>query len=141
MNIKVLTKDIIYLIHQDVIEQYGGTPGNYNNTDDKIESILAQQYPFFGHDQYPSVFEKAAMLLYFFVKDHWFCDGNKRVALQSAIVLLKINGFEDKLPQHESYMKMNAVAESQIMEENRAQYICGIANWLRSRFVRLRESP
>jgi death-on-curing protein len=136
MNIKVLTKELIYLIHADVIEHYGGSPGGYDNTDGKLESILAQQYPFFGHEQYPTVFEKAAMLLYFFAKGHCFRDGNKRLALQAAIVFLKINGFEDMLPQHEAYMKVNAVAESHISEENRAEYIQGITNWLRSRFIR-----
>ena len=60
----------------------------------KLESIVSQQYAFFGIEQYQSLFEKAAMLLYFIAKGHCFPDGNKRVAILAAIVLLDINGYE-----------------------------------------------
>ena len=36
--------------------------------------------PWDGKDLYPSVEEKAAMLLYLVVKNHSFSDGNKRIA-------------------------------------------------------------
>ncbi|MBR7068589.1 MAG: Fic family protein, partial [Bacteroidales bacterium] len=35
---------------------------------------------FGGEELYPSVEEKAAMLLYLVTKNHSFCDGNKRIA-------------------------------------------------------------
>ena len=47
----------------------------------KVEGILASIYQSaFGEDAYPSLEEKAANLLYFFVKDHPYNDGCKRIA-------------------------------------------------------------
>lgn len=43
-------------------------------------------------DVYPSVEEKAAMLLYLIVKNHSFVDGNKRIAAACFLLFLKTNG-------------------------------------------------
>lgn len=46
----------------------------------KLEGILAAIYQnVFGQELYPSIEEKAANLLYFFIKDHSFADGCKRI--------------------------------------------------------------
>ena len=41
---------------------------------------------------YPSVEEKAAMLLYLIVKNHSFIDGNKRIAAACFLYFLERNG-------------------------------------------------
>ena len=52
-----------------------------NEKDDSFKSSIGQIYQTFGgEDLYPSVEEKAAMLLYLVVKNHSFSDGNKRIA-------------------------------------------------------------
>ncbi|WP_348982974.1 type II toxin-antitoxin system death-on-curing family toxin [Desulfosporosinus sp. FKA] len=99
-----------------------------------MESILAQQYPIFGHDKYPSAFHKAAMLMYFFTKGHCFVDGNKRVGIQCAIVFLEVNGYEDNLDDQEGYDKTWEVAESELSELERDSYIESLAVWLSKRF-------
>jgi death on curing protein len=81
MEIKCLTSEHIYLIHADQIQKYGGQNGHFNFSQDRVESILAQQYSYFGVDKYPHVFQKAAMLMYFFIKGHCFVDGNKRLGI------------------------------------------------------------
>lgn len=96
----------------------------------KIESILSQQYPFFGVEQYQSLFEKAAMLLYLLAKGHCFPDGNKRVAILAAIVLLDINGYETTFTDDEGYEMTMEVSSSSIPQENRVQYVKWLANWL-----------
>lgn len=49
--------------------------------DDSLRSSIGQIYQTFdGRELYPSVEEKAAMLLYLVVKNHSFTDGNKRIA-------------------------------------------------------------
>ena len=49
--------------------------------DKSFESSVRQIYQSFGDsDIYPSIEEKAAMLLYLVVKNHSFIDGNKRIA-------------------------------------------------------------
>jgi len=45
----------------------------------------------FGHDPYPSLFEKAAYLLCFIIERHPFVDGNKRTAIAIAAYFLERN--------------------------------------------------
>ncbi len=113
---------------------FGGDFGSYEYTTDRIESTLAQQYAVFGCDKYPSVFDKAAMLMYFFVKGHCFVDGNKRVGVQSAIVFLDVNGYEDNLDDEEGYEKTLEVAKILLSEMDRDAYIKDLAIWLSERF-------
>ncbi|MBU9710452.1 type II toxin-antitoxin system death-on-curing family toxin [Evansella tamaricis] len=47
----------------------------------------------FGRDAYPSVYEKAAALFESLAKNHAFHNANKRTALASKIVFLKINHY------------------------------------------------
>lgn len=57
----------------------GGLFGN--EKDESFKSSIGQIYQTFGGvDLYPSVEEKAAMLLYLVTKNHSFSDGNKRIA-------------------------------------------------------------
>ena len=52
-----------------------------NEKDQSFHSSLQTIYQTFnGMDLYPGLFEKAANLLYFIVKNHSFSDGNKRIA-------------------------------------------------------------
>lgn len=46
----------------------------------------------FGEEVYPSVYEKAALLLIQLIKKHPFHNANKRTAFLAAFVFLKING-------------------------------------------------
>ena len=62
-------------------EKFGGSQWFANEKDDSFKSSIGQIYQTFGgEDLYPSVEEKAAMLLYLVVKNHSFSDGNKRIA-------------------------------------------------------------
>ncbi|MBP3041312.1 type II toxin-antitoxin system death-on-curing family toxin [Bacillaceae bacterium Marseille-Q3522] len=47
----------------------------------------------FGQDAYPSIYEKAAALFESIAKNHAFHNANKRTALASLIVFLKINHY------------------------------------------------
>ncbi|MBN2874026.1 MAG: Fic family protein [Spirochaetales bacterium] len=60
--------------------------------DDSFVSSVRQIYQAFnGQDLYPSVEHKAAMLLYFVVKNHSFVDGNKRIAAALFLYFLAKN--------------------------------------------------
>ena len=62
-------------------EKFGGSTLFGNEKDDSFKSSIGQIYQTFGgKDLYPSVEEKAAMLLYLVTKNHSFSDGNKRIA-------------------------------------------------------------
>ena len=58
-------------------EKFGGSTLFGNEKDDSFKSSIGQIYQTFGGtDLYPSVEEKAAMLLYLVTKNHSFSDGN-----------------------------------------------------------------
>ena len=62
-------------------KKFGYSPLFGNEKDDSFKSSIGQIYQTFGGvDLYPSVEEKAAMLLYLVTKNHSFSDGNKRIA-------------------------------------------------------------
>lgn len=62
-------------------KKFGGSWLFGNEKDDSFKSSIGQIYQTFdGLDLYPSVEEKAAMLLYLVTKNHSFSDGNKRIA-------------------------------------------------------------
>lgn len=48
----------------------------------------------FGNDAYPTLYEKAAALFESIAKNHAFHNANKRTALASLIVFLKINHYK-----------------------------------------------
>ena len=65
----------------DVLRQkFGGSVLFGNEKDESFKSSIGQIYQTFdGMELYPSVEEKAAMLLYLVTKNHSFSDGNKRI--------------------------------------------------------------
>ena len=74
-------------------EKFGGNTLFGNEKDDSFKSSIGQIYQTFGGKElYPSVEEKAAMLLYLVTKNHSFSDGNKRIAATLFLWFLNNNG-------------------------------------------------
>ena len=74
-------------------EKFGGSQWFANEKDDSFKSSIGQIYQTFaGEELYPSVEEKAAMLLYLVVKNHSFSDGNKRIAAMLFLWFMERNG-------------------------------------------------
>ena len=74
-------------------EKFGGSTLFGNEKDESFKSSIGQIYQTFGGEElYPSVEEKAAMLLYLVTKNHSFSDGNKRIAATLFLWFLNNNG-------------------------------------------------
>lgn len=74
-------------------EKFGSSSLFGNEKDDSFKSSIGQIYQTFGAEElYPSVEEKAAMLLYLVTKNHSFSDGNKRIAATLFLWFLNNNG-------------------------------------------------
>lgn len=74
-------------------DKFGGSWLFGNEKDDSFKSSIGQIYQTFdGIDLYPSVEEKAAMLLYLVIKNHSFSDGNKRIAATLFLWFMQNNG-------------------------------------------------
>jgi prophage maintenance system killer protein len=73
--------------------KFGGSGLFGNEKDQSFRSSIATIYQTFGGvDLYPSIEEKAAMLLYLVTKNHSFSDGNKRIAAFLFLWFMEKNG-------------------------------------------------
>lgn len=78
---------------EDLKAKFGGSQWFAHEKDDSFKSSIGQIYQTFGgQDLYPSVEEKAAMLLYLVTKNHSFSDGNKRIAATLFLWFMAGNG-------------------------------------------------
>jgi prophage maintenance system killer protein len=74
-------------------DKFGGSSLFGSEKDGSFKSSIGQIYQTFdGTELYPSVEEKAAMLLYLVVKNHSFVDGNKRIAATLFLWFMQNNG-------------------------------------------------
>ena len=93
MNPDFLTVDDVLIIHEDQINQFGGSLGLRDRA--LLESAVAQpQMSFDGVFVHIDLFQMAAAYLYHLTSNHPFVDGSKRIGLASALVFLEINGIE-----------------------------------------------
>ena len=78
---------------EELKAKFGGSQWFAHEKDDSFKSSIGQIYQTFGgQDLYPSVEEKAAMLLYLVTKNHSFSDGNKRIAAMLFLWFMAGNG-------------------------------------------------
>ena len=78
---------------QGLKEKFGGSELFGHEKDESFKSSIGQIYQTFdGVELYPSVEQKAAMLLYLVTKNHSFSDGNKRIAATLFLWFLLNNG-------------------------------------------------
>jgi death on curing protein len=93
-----LTKEQILSINKDMVLSFGGAyyEGSCNiKNDNSFEYVLsAPNQEIFGVERHPSIFNKAAAYLFYIIKDHIFCDGNKRTGMIAAFTFLDVNGIE-----------------------------------------------
>ena len=78
---------------EELRRKFGGSSLFANEKDQSFKGSLGAIYQTFaGKDLYPSVEEKAAMLLYLITKNHSFSDGNKRIAAFLFLWFMERNG-------------------------------------------------
>jgi death-on-curing family protein len=83
--------EYLNLVNQMRLEFNSGVFGR--EKDGGFDSAINQIMRGFGEqDVYPSIEEKAAMLLYLVIKNHAFVDGNKRIAAGCFLLFLERNG-------------------------------------------------
>ncbi len=87
-NIKFIPKNIIILLHDQLIKQYGGSTGI---RDEKLlDSALEQPKVTFGRNYlHDSIFKMAAAYGFHLCQNHPFVDGNKRISLVAMDIFLQ----------------------------------------------------
>ena len=103
-------------------ERFGGSELFGNEKDDSFKSSIGQIYQTFGGEElYPSVEEKAAMLLYLVTKNHSFSDGNKRIAAMLFLWFLHNNGILYRIDGSKRIADNTLVALTLMIAESRTE--------------------
>ena len=103
-------------------EKFGGSTLVGNEKDDSFKSSIGQIYQTFGGEElYPSVEEKAAMLLYLVTKNHSFSDGNKRIAATLFLWFLNNNGILYRLDGSKRLADNTLVALTLMIAESKTE--------------------
>jgi len=102
--------------------KFGGSALFANEKDDSFKSSIGQIYQTFdGVDLYPSVEEKAAMLLYLVVKNRSFSDGNKRIAAMLFLWFMENNKVLYASDGHKRIADNTLVAITLMIAESRPE--------------------
>jgi death-on-curing protein len=89
---KFLTLTEVLEFHEDLIREFGGSPGIRDLG--LAEAALAMPQSGAGEEFFHAFpFEMAAAYLYHVTQNHPFIDGNKRTAFVAALTFLELNGF------------------------------------------------
>ena len=119
---KRLTKRQVLLLHEQLLQEFGGTAGIRD--DGLLKSALAAPFQTFGGQSlYPSVQAKAAQLGFGLVCNHPFVDGNKRIGAHVMLVFLALNGIELSYTQQELIDIIFAVAADRANNTDLLQWI------------------
>lgn len=120
-----LDAEEILLIHHQLIERYGGSHGTRDL--ERVRSVaIAPAQEVFDQEQYPGIFEKAAVYMRNIIADHPFVDGNKRTGTVVAAMFLVKNGYKIQANKGELEDFAVEVAVKQLSIER-------IARWLEKR--------
>ena len=115
------------MILQDQIRRYGGLYGVRDLA--LLSSALAMpRATFEGKLLHEDVYDQAAAYAFHICQNHPFLDGNKRVALASALVFLDFNGVEVDDPAEELYRLMMEVAAGKKTKREIAEVFRRLAN-------------
>lgn len=117
-----LTLDEVLALHDDQIRRYGGIPG-IRDVGLLSSALGAASATFGGQFLHGSLAEMAAAYLFYLANDHPFLDGNKRVALASALTFLWMNGLELEAPDDELTDLVVGVAEGRTTKAEVAVFL------------------
>ena len=104
-----------------LIDKFGENSLFANEKDESFKSSIATIYQTFDRKElYPSIEEKAAMLLYLVTKNHSFSDGNKRIAAFLFLWFLEKNSILYSPNGHKLIENNTLVALTLMIAESRA---------------------
>jgi len=117
-----LTVSEVISLHDKLIAATGGSAGLRDIG--LLESAVLGCYQSFDDvELYPTIIEKSARMAYAVSKNHPFVDGNKRVAVTSMLVMLRINKIALSYTQDELIALGLGVADGSIGYEEIVSWI------------------
>jgi len=111
-----LSPAAVLFIHERILEAFGGSDGVRDLG--ALKSALDRpKAVFLGQELYPTVAEKAAVLLESLCQNHPFVDGNKRTAYAAAGLFLQENGWRLDAETEDAVGFMLSVAGGNLHKE------------------------
>jgi death on curing protein len=81
----------VYIELEDLLERVASSGGVVRDLGLLDAAVARPQASVFGEDAYPTLAEKAAALMHSIAQNQALLDGNKRLALGSALLMLHLN--------------------------------------------------
>lgn len=115
----LLSREIIDVIHANIIQLHGGAPGLRDEW--MLKSALNRPI---SNLQYAETDVSALTAAYLFgiIQGRPFLDGNKRTALLAAVVFLQLNELTASISQEEAVVLVLSVATGEIDETGAAMF-------------------
>ncbi len=85
-----LTLEEILRLHYKIVEDYGGSHG-VRDESRLLSVVQAPKQTASGIEQYPGIYDRAAVYMRNVVSDHPFFDGNKRTGTALGVIFLSLN--------------------------------------------------
>ncbi|PIQ86180.1 MAG: type II toxin-antitoxin system death-on-curing family toxin [Candidatus Omnitrophica bacterium CG11_big_fil_rev_8_21_14_0_20_45_26] len=104
---------IAFVLAKEILEFNEPIPDFSTRYPNVLESSLETPWQSFaGKALYPTLVHKAGALFYLMIKNHPFQNGNKRIAMTTLLVFLKLNRKWVKVNAHELYQFTMWIAAS-----------------------------
>lgn len=108
-----LRLDMVFAMHAELLAEHGGAEGLRD--EGGLESALGRPRQK-HHRESPDLVELAAASAYGLCSNHPFLDGNERIALTSASVFLRLNGWRLAASEVEAASVIRRLASSEMSE-------------------------
>jgi death on curing protein len=110
------TIEIVREIHEEAVKIFGGLHGI---RDEALlaSAVFAPQSSFGGKSPYVDLIDIAAAYLFYLCRNHPLLDGNKRTAMATTVVFLRLNGFDPAADGDDWEQLLLDVAASKIDRE------------------------
>ena len=113
---------VIKAFHDRQINEHGGLPG-LRDEGLLLSALSSLEDSYHYSNPKPGVTELDAAYGFGLAKNHPFNDANKRTALITSRLFLKLNRYDLAASHGDKYKTINRVAASQIIEDELAQWV------------------
>lgn len=101
-------------MHNDQLREHGGLPGVRD--ENMLESALSRPQQKWHYDESSDVPTLAAAYAYGLIKNHPYCDGNKRIGFLAMVTFLELNGYTFDATDAEVVVEILALADGDVSE-------------------------
>ena len=119
MSLEFPTRQVVEALHAEQLRRHGGAIGLRD--ENALESALNRALNKAAYGD-PDIFELAAAYAFGLAKNHAFVDGNKRIAIVTALLFLSLNGYESNADNGRLYLFTMALASGEIDETGAAAF-------------------